>query len=168
MNVSVYKKDDAHSCHIDDRLGFYSITHLLRLEKDPALLRYVKLALRRHYEYEKKEHSPYFSFVYAWATGGHADLDEAVRSLEEYPLDPRVYGIRNSIRPDVPLEPDTVRFGEPPHALNALPTCERVMDCLCYSPFELDEYKTDDHMISPSSWLLAYWFGRYAGLIGES
>ncbi len=162
MNIAVYKKYDAHSCHIDDRLGFYCITHLLRLETDPALLRFVKLGLRRHYEYERCEHSPYYDFVYAWATGSRGDSDEAVTTLEEYPLDPRVYPVKNSIRPDVPLDPDTAKYGEAPHALFALPAGERVTDCLCYNPFRLDEYKGDRHMVPPSSWLLAYWFGRWS------
>lgn len=167
MNLTLYKKYDAHSNHIDDRLGFYNITHLLRLETDEALLRYVKFALRRHYEYERIEHTPYFHFVTAWALGGHAALDEAVETLEEYPLDTRVYRLRNSIRPDVFLEPDTAKFGEAPHARDALPVCERVTDILCDNAFRLDEYKSEDHFMSPTSWLLAYWFGRYAGLIIE-
>lgn len=165
MNLMVYKKDDAHSCHIDDRLGFYNITHLLRLETDTDLLRFVKFALRRHFEYERIEHTPYYHFVAAWALGGHAYLDEAVESLEEYPLDFRVYPVRNSIRPDVSWDPDVEKFGEQPHALQALPLSERVADCMCYSPFAMDEHHKDDEFMAPSSWLLAYWFGRYAGLI---
>ena len=76
---------------------------------------FFQLARRRHYEYERIEHVPYYHFVAAWALGGHAALDEAVESLEEYPLDLRQYAVKNSIRPDVSWEPDTALYGEDPH-----------------------------------------------------
>ncbi len=165
MNLTLYKKYDAHSCHIDDLLGFYNITHLLRLERDEALLRYVKLALRRHYEYERIEHTPYYHFVTAWALGGHAALDEAVESLEEYPLDVRKYPMRNSVRPDVTWEPDVSLYGEDPHLKNALPYSERPFGKMCYNAFQADEGGDGSSFCDPAAWLLAYWFGRYAGLI---
>ncbi len=167
MNLATYKKDDAHSCHIDDRLGFLNITHLLRLETDEALLRYVKFALRRHYEYEKKEHNPYFDFVFAAALGCHTDVTEAVRSLEEYPLDLRCYPVCNSVRPDLPREPRAADFGEAPHTLEAIPVSERTTDLLSSNAFSLDSRRDESSVIAPTCWLLGYWYGRYAGLIGE-
>ncbi|MBQ7689403.1 MAG: hypothetical protein IJT27_09325 [Clostridia bacterium] len=165
MNLMIYKKDDANSSHIDDRLGFFNITHLLRLETDETLLRYVKFALRRHYEYEKKEHNPYFDFVFAASLGVHTDIAEAIRSLEEYPLDLRFYSIRNSIRPDLKLDPRTAQFGERPHTLEAIPVSERVTDFFSAAPFQLDEYRSDANIVAPTAWLLAYWYGRYMEIL---
>lgn len=165
LNLAVYKKDDAHSSHIDDRLGFFNLTHLLRLEEDENLLRYARMALRRHYEYEKKEHNPYFTFVFAAAAGGHADTPEAVRSLEEYPLDLRSYPTRNSIRPDLAPDPRTAQFGERPHTLDAIPVSERVTDFFSSNAFQLDDGHDSRNVIAPTAWLLGYWYGRYAGLI---
>ena len=164
-NMLFYKRDDAHSNHIDDRLGFFNIALFLRLETDEALLRLARLAVRRHYEYEKKEHNPYFDFVYAATLGCHADLPEAVRSLEEYPTDLRCYPVKNSRRPELTLDPRTADFGEDPHTLEAIAVSERVTDLFSAAPFTLDEDGSDSYIVSPNAWLLSYWYGRYHGLI---
>lgn len=166
MNILTHKIDDAHSCHIDDRLGYYALLPFLRYETDPAVKRFVLLATRRHFEYERIEHCPIYSFITAMATQGHTDLSEAVEMLEEYPLDLFSYETKNSVRPDVVWEERTAEFGEKPHAKYALPACERVADALCYNPFQLDGCKKDN-IISPASWLFAYWFAKYYGMIEE-
>ncbi len=164
MNLLAYKKDDAHSSVIDDRLTMYIVTHLLRLETDETLLRYVRLGLRRHYEYIKDNHMPYFSFVFALANGGHTDLDEAVRVLEEYPIDPRYYKMTNLGRPDVTLDERVAEFAESDHLKHPIPASERVPGTLHSAARELSCH-TDNRAQSPCSWQVAYWFGRYLGVI---
>ncbi len=166
MNILTHKIDDAHSCHIDDRLGYYTVLPFLRYETDPAIRRFVLLATRRHFEYERVEHCPIYTFITAMATEGHTDLSEAVEMLEEYPLDMFSYETCNSVRPDIEQEERVEEFGEAPHAKYAIPACERVMDDLCYNPFQLDGNKRDN-IISPASWRLAYWFAKYYGMIEE-
>ena len=166
MNILTHKIDDAHSCHIDDRLGYYTVLPFLCYETDPALRRCVMLATRRHFEYERREHCPIYTFITAMCTGGHTDLSEAVEVLEEYPVDMFSYETCNSIRPDMEQEERVAEFGERPHAKYAIPACERVADDLCYNPFQLDGCKRNN-IISPASWLLAYWFAKYYGMIEE-
>lgn len=164
MNMLVYKKYDYHSNHIDDKLGFYIITPLLNYEKNPDVLRFVKLALRRHFEYERIENNPYFAFVDAYYTGSHADLCAAVETLEEYPVDLHAYPVHNSIRPDVEIETRSSYYGDRPHAKVGLPASERMIDCMEYSALQLDG-RRDNNIIAPCSWLLSYWIGRYLGVI---
>ena len=164
MNVLAYKKDDAHSCVIDDRLTMYVMTHLLRLETDETLLRYLRLGLRRHYEYIKENHWPYISFVFALADGGHTDLNEAVRVLEEYPIDLRYHKMTNLGRPDIELDERVAEFGEDPHLKHPLPASERVTGQMHSTAREIgNEY--DTAAVAPSSWQLSYWLGRFLRLI---
>ncbi len=164
MNVLAYKKDDAHSSVIDDRLTLYIATHLLRLETDEALLRYVRLGIRRHYEYIKENHAPYFAFVSALSHGGHTDLDEAVRVLEEFPADLRCHKTDMRCRPELEMDPRTAQFGEEPHLLRPLPAPERVTDEM-HSGARAFFCGRDNAAYSPCGWLLAYWAGRYWGLL---
>ena len=164
MNTLTYKMYDYHACHIDDKLGFYIITCLLRYENDPDILRFIKLALRRHFEYEKIENNPYFAFVNAFYTGAHSDLTAAIETLEEYPVDLRCYPVHNSIRPDIEIETRTEYYGDRPNAKYGIPACERVMDCMEYDALQLDG-KRDNNIVAPTSWLLSYWIGKYFGII---
>ncbi|MCH5198608.1 MAG: hypothetical protein J1E34_06845 [Oscillospiraceae bacterium] len=165
MNVLTYKRDDAHSNNIDDRLTLYIATHLLRLETDSTILKYVKLGIRRHYEYIIDEYHPYFTFIFAFANGGsHAPLNEAVRVLEEYPIDRRFYKIDNSIRPDVVLDERVKLFGERDHAKYPFPASERITGELHSTGRELKRF--DETSVSvPTPWLLSYWMGVYLGYI---
>ena len=167
MNVLVYKKDDAHSNHIDDRLTVYVGVHLLRLETDPDVRRFALLGLRRHYEYIRDEGYPFAAFLFGWANGGHTDTDEAVRVLEEYPIDLRCYKTDLSGRADLGQEERVSQFGEDPHLKCAAPASERVLGSLHCMARELSG--GDDCMVdSPMSWLMSYWLGRYFGFLGEN
>lgn len=166
MNVLAYKKDDAHTCHIDDRLTSYAAAHLLRLETDEAVLRCVRLGLRRHFEYIREEYYPFHVFLFNFANGAHKDLDEAVRVLEEFPLDGESHRIRNSVRADVRWEERVALFGEEAHLKDALPAGERVTGALHSNAREADG-GNPGRVYSPCTWLVSYWFGRYLGYISE-
>ena len=166
MNVLAYKKDDAHSSVIDDRLTVYVMTHLLRLETDETLLRYLRLGLRRHYEYIKENHWPYISFLFALANGGHTDLDEAVGVLEEYPVDLRYYKMTNLGRPDTELDERVAEFGEEAHLKHPLPASERVTGQMHSTAREIGS-AYDTVAVAPCSWQISFWFGRFLGLIQE-
>ena len=165
MNILTYKKDDAHSNCIDDRLTLYIATHMLRLETDETLLRYVKMAIRRHYEYIKDDHHPYFTFIFMLSGGGcHALLDDAVRVLEEYPVDRRYYKTDNSIRPDFSYEERVRLFGERDHSKYPFPASERVTGEL-HSTARSIRCDDDTSFCVPCPWLLSYWTGVYFGYI---
>ncbi len=164
MNLLMYKRYDSYANHIDDLLGILSILPLLEYEKNPDMRRYLLLALRRHYNYEKIEHYPLFAFTLALYTGGHANFDECIETLEDYPLDLLDYKIDHTVRPDVEINYGPEEFGDGPQALNALPADERVLGCLSYEAFCI-KGGYDTRYIEPSEWLLNYWMGKYYGMI---
>lgn len=166
MNLLTHKKFDCHSNHIDDRLGFYTTTVLLRYETDPRLRKYLLLATRRHYEYEKVENHPLYGFIYSYFTGAHCELDNGIKTLEEFPLDTYCYEVKNSIRPDIEIDDGPVYYGGVPQAKYAIPCDERKTDRMSACAFTLDA-NGGAHHSTPTSWLISYWFGRYAGMIEE-
>ncbi|MBR5409738.1 MAG: hypothetical protein IK104_03635 [Clostridia bacterium] len=167
LNMLCYKKDDAHSNHIDERLTAYAGTCLLRYETDPALLRFYRLALRRHYEYVRDEGYSYLVFLWAAANACDTDTDLAKRALAEYPIDLRYYKTDLSVRPDAPPEPRAAAFGEEPHAAKPFRVPERITT---QTHEGANEYfcGRDNAFLSPCTWLAAYWLGRYFGFITEA
>lgn len=167
LNMLCYKKDDAHSSHIDDRLTAYIGTHFARYESDPALLRLYRLALRRHYEYIRDEQYVYAMWLRAFVSGDETDLSRAKNALAEYPLDLGYHVMDLSIRPDAPADPRAPLFGEAPHAAHPFRIPERVTAPMHEggTDFACDHART---ILSPCSWLTAYWTGRYFGFLSES
>lgn len=162
MNLLMYKRYDSWANHIDDLLGILSIMPLLEYEKNPDMRRYLLLALRRHYTYEKREHYPLYAFVLSHYTGGHSNIEECIETLEDYPLDLLDYKIDNTVRPDIEINHGPEEFGDGPQALYSLPADERVLGCLSYEAFTL-KGGYDTRYIEPSEWLLNYWMGSYYG-----
>ncbi|MBE6715304.1 MAG: hypothetical protein E7573_00105 [Ruminococcaceae bacterium] len=166
MNLLMYKRYDSYANHIDDLLGILSIMPLLEYEKNADMRRYLLLALRRHYNYEKIEHYPLFAFASALYSGGHANFDDCIETLEDYPLDLFDYKTDHTIRPDIEINHGPEEFGDRPQALHALPADERVLGVLSYEAFCI-KGGYDTRFIEPSEWLLNYWMGVYYGMIEE-
>lgn len=166
MNLLTYKRYDSYANHIDDLLGILSVLPLWDYEKNEAMKKYLLLALRRQFEYEKIEANPIYNFIYAYFTGAHADIESAIETLEDHPLDMFEYKTDNSIRPDVEINYGPVEFGDGPQALKALAADERGLGRLSYEAFNLNK-GNDISYAPPSEWLLGYWLGVYYGIIEE-
>lgn len=167
LNTVTYKIDDNHACHIDDKLGFYAIHNLMTYETDPQLLKYYQMGIKYHFEVERIERCATWNFIYGGLTNEPCDVENAVRTLQETPLDLIRYGMNNTIRPDVEIDHSPEIFGGKPHAKIPLPADERPSDRLTYNAFKLDSRPGADSCVCPSSWLLPYWMGRYYGLFSE-
>ena len=128
--------------------------------------KYILLALRRHYEYEKIEHYPLYAFGLALFTGGHTNLNDCIETLEDYPLDLHDYPQDFSNRPDLEINYGPQEYADDPQSLYALPADERALGILSYTAFSL-VYGYDWRYVMPIEWLLCYWFGRYYGMIEE-
>lgn len=166
MNLLLYKRYDSYSNHIDDLLGVLSIMPLLKYEKNKDFIKYLLLALRRHYEYEKIEHYPLFAFTYALYSGGHTNLNDVIETLEDYPLDLFDYKIDYFNRPDIEINYGPEEYGDGPQSLNAIPADERILGTFSYEAFKL-KGGHNTRYIEPSEWLLNYWMGVYYGMIAE-
>ena len=164
LNAAFHKKDDGHSCHIDDNLGMCISLTLLRLEKDTAVRSWVLAGLSSHWNYERIEGNPFYSFIYGAFTGRPCDIDTAVAALCDYPLDFLSYRMINSKRRNLAMSDETERWGEKPHLRYPLAWDERALSRMGTDPFALDggnESKAESGL----TYLLIYWFGRYSGLI---
>jgi len=166
LNVTRHKIRDAHICQIDDRLAFLSSLVLLRLEKDEALKKYYLCGLEDHWQYIKMERQPLYTFIHAVFTGNDDDIAMAVRSLKENPLDLTVYNIKNSKRRDIVYDTIQAQFNEPPLLKEPLPYDEINSIHQSGNSFAPD-HRGDGRIQPGSSFLTAYWFARYAGILEE-
>lgn len=167
LNIMRHKIRDAHICQIDDRLAFLSSLVLLRLEKDETLRKYYLCGLEDHWQYIKPERQPLYTFIHAAFTGNDDDIGTAVRSLKENPLDLTVYKITNSKRKDIEYDTIQEQFNEPPLLKEPLPYDEINSIHQNGNPFAPDQ-KGDGRVQPGSSFLLAYWYARYEGILGNA
>ena len=167
LNASRHKIRDAHICHIDDNLGFLAALTLLRLEDDPAIRALILCGLEDHWQYERVERQPMFSFIHAIFTGNDADLLEGIQSLREYPLDMVNYAVENSKRKDLVFDTEQEAWHEPAQTVQALPFDERNVRRPDASCFVLDE--PNRHCAEEGTFfLLPYWIARYYDILREA
>ncbi len=153
--------------HSDDQLAFLCYYPLLLYEKNPEYRRLWLMSLERSWQIERPERSPLFNFIYGAVTGKPCDVEAAVQTLQEWPLDLRNWECRNSHRLDVQLNPKLSRAGDW-HSVEVLPYSERTIMRWNGNPYRLDGgdplgRREDDG----TAFLLPYWLGRYHKLIEE-
>lgn len=163
INAAYHKREDGHTCHIDDNLAMLNTFSLLRLEKDPAIRQYLLLGLSSHYEYEKIESNPYYGFIYKGFIGAPCDVDTMVKHLQDYPYEISRYAMYNSSRRGLEFDDEPVYWGEEPRIKTPLAWDERPYSRLGLNPFGIDgeRHGTENGM----SYLLIYWLGRFLEII---
>ena len=166
LNAAQHKKNDGHTCHIDDNLGFLCTATILRLEKDPAIRKYLLMGLRHHWEYERPENSLLYNIIYTAFTDDVTGLDGAIKTLYEYPLDFVKRPLFSSSRKDLVYDTEQEKWGAKPQLKYALDIDSRNYHNYDSNPFRADE---GDGLsaCSPTPFLLPYWMGRYYGLVEE-
>ncbi|MBR3802399.1 MAG: hypothetical protein IKK37_03000 [Clostridia bacterium] len=167
VNTMSRKVDDAHTCHIDDNLGFLISIPLLRYETDPDILHCYLIGMREHWEYERAEHNPFWNILYGIFTDECSEIDVGVNSLREMPLDLMELKLMNSVRNDLVWDYSPEKYGEPPQLKESLPYDEKPLanyDCNQFLADRLSERKI---LLDASLYMMPYWMGRYYGLIGE-
>jgi hypothetical protein len=152
--------------HSDDELAFLAYYPLLCCETDFDLRQIYRTSLRRSWEIERPERCPLFNFIYGALTGEPCDLEEAVGTLREIPLDLVHWTVTNSGRPDIVRHPENGRFGEAQSAV-VLPAGERPIMKWNGNPYRLDGGDDGRTEEDGAFFLLPYWMGRYHGLIEE-
>ncbi len=167
LNSAQHKVFDAHVTHIDDNLGFLSVTTLLRLEDDEEIRSLLLMGLEHHWQYERIERFPHWNFVYGAFTNRACDIDAAIQSLREIPLSLISYETVNSTRKGLVYDTEQLQWGEPAQLKNPLPYDERPINIDDSNPFRADGGRglsADDGTF----YLLPYWFARYYKLIEET
>jgi hypothetical protein len=170
----------------DDEMAFMGFYHLLRYERDPALRQVWAHTFHRYFELERPERNPLFAFLYAAVVWGEsyrdafedlsfepdtAVLEEALESLERYPLDRVDWPLRNGHRLDVvPLATGNDDERARGHLRNGrvLPIDERHVDKWNHDPWRLDHGGQGMRLADPASFLLPYYLGLYHDFLRET
>ena len=170
----------------DDEMAFMNYYNLLRLEKDPQLRQMFAYSCFQYWELEACERNPFYNFAYAACCEGETftspwgvvdlkpkkrRLEEAVDTLERYPLDRINWRHTNSHRIDIVPLPAYVR--EPGEAIGCgcridgtvLPVDERHLHLWADDPWRLDTGGQGDVLEDGAAFLLAYYMGLYHGYI---
>ena len=148
--------------HSDDELAFLSYWNLYRYAFNDDLRAKYKETIRGHWEIEKPEKNPLWCFLYAITGDEDIDLEEAIWSLQEFPLDMIGWTVKNSHRKDLEFLPPNFREQT---TTTVLPPDERPMSKFNGNAFDLDGGEGGRREYSGDIYLLPYWLGRYLGLI---
>ena len=151
--------------HSDDELAFLSYYPLLNYETDPKLREVYVQSLERSWQVERPERNPLWNFIYVVGSGGKEfDRDEAIRTLQEIPMDQISWTVSNSSRLDVPMDTLNDRFDRR-QALIVLPYGELPISKWNGNPYRLDGGDGGRSEGDGVYFLLPYWMGRYHKLI---
>lgn len=166
LNSMQYKIPDANTNHIDDHLGFLAIIPLLMYEDDAALRMFYLNGLRHCYETQRPERCPFWNIAYGVLTGDLCDIENAVGSLRELPLDLIHWEVENSVRPGLVWDSGQELFGGKRQLKSPLPYDENPICKLDKNPY-IPDGGSGMHAEDGTVFLLPYWFARYYGLISE-
>jgi len=144
--------------HSDDELAFLSYWNLYRYAFTDNLRGQYAAAINDHWEIERPEKNPLWSFIYGATGAEDFGLQAAVWFLQEFPLDMIDWTVRNSHRQDITrLEPN---FRNQTIA-EVLPPDERPLSKFNGNAFRLDGGSDGGREYSGDIYLLPYWMGRY-------
>ena len=150
--------------HSDDQLSAVAYYPILQLEKDPFIRDALHRAVRRHAYIELPERNSLFALTYASIDSQDADIAGALQTLREMPQDRRNWGMLNSYRADVVLNPTSNRGGSSV-LLELLPADERQFERWNQDPYEADVDGDGRTEGSGEHYLLPYWMARFHGLL---
>ena len=148
--------------HFEDQLAFWCWWTLIRYETDPERKAFYRRGYERSYEIVRIEQNPWYNLLYSALTGNEAETQEAVTHLQDWPLDLRLWSFQNSHRADLRTPPDYRVFKG---GIRAFSPREREPMRWDAWTLGIDGGSNGREVIEPGGWLLAYWLGRYHGLI---
>jgi hypothetical protein len=146
----------------DDELAWLPYYTYLHSQSDELQSEF-RLSMDRAWGINRPEKSSLWNFIYGASGPNRFDLEDAIWTLQNWPLSQIDWPFQNSLRKDIRLNPDRSRQGSL-QSVELLPWDERGMFRWNGNPFELDGgsgfTETD-----PSAWLLPYWMARFHGFI---
>ncbi|HUU02465.1 MAG TPA: hypothetical protein VM425_13565 [Myxococcota bacterium] len=149
--------------HSDHELAMLAYHTLIRYEANPERRQRWIDSLLAMYAYELPERNPCWSAIISGITSDGYHLDEALRTLREWPEDWRVWREDNSHRRDAVLDtPD--RSGDPQFT-TVLPYDEIRTMKWNGNPYQVTDGGDGREVQAPWPWLLPYWMYRYQGVI---
>ena len=166
LNAAQHKIDDCHVTHIDDNLGFLSTYVLLNFEDDAVIRQYILNALNHHWQTQRVERFPLWNIMYGALTGLSCDIENAVDSLEQYPVDLINRRVTNSAREDLEWSSGQERFDGGAQLTQPLKYGEKPFSDNDSNPFLADG--GNERVLNAGTFFLhPYWMGRYYKLFNE-
>jgi hypothetical protein len=148
--------------HSDDELAFLSYWNLYKYAFTEELREKYRRAIKDHWEIERPERNPLWNLIYAATGAAEFDLEEAIWSLTEFPLDMISWSVRNSHRKDLEFVEPSFRNQT---TRRVLPPDERPMSKYNGNAFRLDGGSDGHREYSGDIFLLPYWLGRHLDII---
>jgi hypothetical protein len=149
--------------HINDELLSMVFPNLLTHPLTPQIQRAGQAAARQWHATCARDHVPFYDFAYTRFSGLAAPTEPAVEVLRDWPLDWIEWTVDNTGRDDVAR--DTTPGGDPGLLTRQLPRSEIGISMWDQEPRRAVIGRNGDREEKPTDWLLAYWMGRYYGLI---
>ena len=162
MSLMAYKTPSERT-HINDELlsmVFPNLfNHLIFPELRPAAL----AAVRQWHATCRRDHIPFYDFVFNTFSGQKISLEASVETLRDWPLDMIEWTVDNRSREDIQIErtPGT----DDDKLTNVLPRSEMGLVMWDQEPYKTIIGRDGEREDKPTDWLLAYWMGRYWGHI---
>lgn len=158
---SLAYKTPSERTHINDELlsmVFPNLfTHLVLPELKPDAL----AAVRQWHETCRRDHIPFYDFVFNQFSGKTVPLAPSVETLREWPLDMIEWTVDNRTREDIQIERGP---GTDDDRLTRLPArSEMGLVMWDQEPYKTVIGRNGEREDKPTDWLLAYWMGRYWG-----
>jgi hypothetical protein len=150
--------------HSDDELYWLSY-HVLLADPLREELRSTYLqSAEEQFAANRRKRNPLWNTIYGLRTHREIDLAGVVFWLQEFPLDMRRWGSKNSHRKDITLER---RPFVPPETVPVLPQDERTVHKWNTNEMTPDGGGDGTAAESGAEYLLPYWMARHAGYISE-
>lgn len=151
--------------HIEDELLTIVYPSLFNHPVLPSLLSTAKLSMQRWHKSAERDGIPFYDFVFNRYSGKTAPLERAVETLRDWPLSHIEWTVDNSHREDVQRD---LTPGLDDGFLNRLlPRSEMGLCMWDQEPYKAVIGNGGQREDRQNDWLLAYWMGRYYGLLGE-
>lgn len=151
--------------HINDELLGMVFPNLFRHLVLPELEAPARQAIRQWHELGSgRDGIPFYDFVYNTFSGKRVGLGPAMDVLRRWPLDMIEWTVDNRFREDVVFDRTPGRDGV--RLTEILPRDEMGLQMWDQEPYFAVIGRGGTREDRPVDWLLAYWMGRYWGIIG--
>jgi hypothetical protein len=149
--------------HINDELLSMVFPELFSHLVLPSLRPAALAAIRQWHVTCRRDHTPFYDFVYNRFSGRRVPLAPAVENLREWPLDLVEWTVDNRGRNDV--TPDRTPGADSDRLSRILPRSELGLCMWDGDPYQAVRGRGGEREEKPTDWLLAYWMGRYYRLL---
>lgn len=149
--------------HIEDELLSIVYPNLMTHLLFPSLKTNAEISMQRWHRTAVQDGIPFYDFVFNRFSGRRVPLTRAVETLRDWPLDMIEWTVDNSRREDVVK--DTTPGLDGDRLTRILPRSEMGICMWDQEPYRAIIGLNGAREDKPTDWLLAYWMGRYYGLL---